>query len=660
MKTGLMIVLEGSDGSGKATQLNLLAERLKAAGYEVAVFDFPRYNQGSAHFVKQYLAGKYGPASETSPYTASLFYALDRYEASVDIRKELDAGKIVLIDRFVGSNMAHQGSKFSDPVEQRGFFVWEDNLEFQLLKIPRPDINLFLRVPAETSVKLIDKRAGPDKSRDEHEADLEHLKKSVATYDLLCQLFPKDFTAIECTKDGNLLSIPAISNLIWEKLKPLLPAEKPHSGHNSIVTLSSAETQRPQRTNGDNEKLQQEFKNSSLYLKINVERHIKSVEPAGFSVWSDYGYKFYTPMGLPKNVEASYKASLAKIAELHQTMRQKLEQHYERTLLSGQGGIGSHDISRLLMPVTPLSALCSFNASLSQRAVQRLASSLLANDSQELQWSAKQLYVAAKNQWPEEFKKPLESATNPEPINNIIAKLAEDKLSLNSSDKRDVRLLEALPRQEFDLLAESIYPYSSLSLEEISEEVSGWSYQQKYESFKEAAGDQSILEKIIYKFDLITDQILMNEIVGTAFVNSVQSQIASPRFGYEVPGEVEEAGIDDLYLECFDESLKLFSLLQQADRDDLTVYATLLGHKLRWQFSTDAKNLKLIFEHKYGTSGSGIIDYLKESVAEAHPLTWEVLSGAGTMPAALRQPRKNRVKSSRRRSKSNSKKPNDK
>src|SRR5665213_680258 len=150
-KRGILIVLEGSDGSGKTTQFNLLSERLKATGYDVSVFDFPRYDKDSSYFIKQYLNGNYGPASTISPYTASLFYALDRYEAAKDIRQQLAQGKIVICNRYVGSNMAHQGAKFGDPAEQRGFFVWEDNLEFQMLNIPRPDISLFLRVPAEVS-----------------------------------------------------------------------------------------------------------------------------------------------------------------------------------------------------------------------------------------------------------------------------------------------------------------------------------------------------------------------------------------------------------------------------------------------------------------------------------------------------------------------------
>jgi dTMP kinase len=227
MKTrGVLLVLEGSDGAGKTTQFNLLRERLKAVGYDVATFDFPRYEHGSSYFVKKYLNGEYGPASEISPYTASLFYALDRFEAAKDIRQELEAGKIVLCNRYVGSNMAHQGAKFEDPVEQRGFFVWEDNLEYRLLDIPRPDTNLFLRVPAEVSFELIKNKAERQytaKVHDEHEADINHLKKAVSTYDLLCQLFPKDFSAIECTKNDKILSIPEISNLVWAKIQPLLP-----------------------------------------------------------------------------------------------------------------------------------------------------------------------------------------------------------------------------------------------------------------------------------------------------------------------------------------------------------------------------------------------------------------------------------------------------
>jgi hypothetical protein len=269
----------------------------------------------------------------------------------------LDKGKIVLIDRYVGSNMAFQGAKFEDAVEQRGFFVWEDNLEFQLLGIPRPDTNIFLRVPAEISGRLIKERSAKTGVKlDEHEKDPEYLKKSLNTYDLLCELFPKDFSAIECTKNGKLLSIPQISNLIWEKLKPLLPNDKPHVGHSAVITLSDNHKPSSKQPNQGSDKLVHSFKDASLLLKLNIERQIKSVEPAGFSVWSDYRYEFYTPMGLGRDIEAAYKVSMGKIAGLHQQMRAKLEQYYERTLLSNSDR-PRPNISSLLLPVTPLTIL---------------------------------------------------------------------------------------------------------------------------------------------------------------------------------------------------------------------------------------------------------------------------------------------------------------
>jgi dTMP kinase len=641
---GIMIVLEGSDGSGKTTQFNLLSERLKAAGYDVAVFDFPRYNQESSHFIKQYLNGRYGPASKVSPYTASLFYALDRYEAAKDIRRELDNGRIVLCNRYVGSNMAHQGSKFEDPVEQRGFFVWEDNLEFQLLNIPRPDINLFLRVPAKISYKLIANKAAREytaNSHDEHEADINHLRKSVATYDLLCQLFPKDFTAVECTKDGRMLGIPEISNLIWEKIKPLLPSDKPHAGRSAVVTLGGQPDKiKASAAAADSDKLVYEFKDASLLLKLQIERQLRSVEPPGFNIWSDANYAFYTPQGLPKELNETYKSSIKRIAQLHRQMRQKLEAYYERSLQGPAAQQSLPNISSLLLPVTPLSALCSFSISLSARSVKRVCSGLMANDSAELQWAAKQLYLAARQKWPDDFSGPLESDTAPEPLNHIIAKLAQDRLPFNSAAAEPINLLEALPRQEFDVLAETIYPYSNLSLDEIAEEVSSWSYQQKYDSLKQAAADPAVmLEKIQYKFDMLTDQASLQAISAQITLNNLASQTPSPRNGYVVRSAFVAAAIDEMYIDCFDESLKLFSILQAADQDDLTVYATLLGHKLRWRLSLNARDMKAILDHRGDETYAKLIDTMHDKIKEVHPLTWEVLAnGAPPAPSSPAKP----------------------
>jgi thymidylate kinase/thymidylate synthase ThyX len=257
-KEGVFIVIEGTDGSGKGTQFKLLMERLQLAGYDVADFDFPRYDEASSYFVKEYLNGKYGSADEVGPYTASLFYALDRYEAATQIREALKAGKVVLANRFTGSNMAHQGTKFHHADERRGYFIWLDNLEFEMLHIPRPDLNIVLRVPADIAQTLVDKkekRSYTDKKRDIHEADLGHLERAVEVYDDLCQLFPKDYMRIDCVRNDQLLPIETVSNLMWEKVFPYLPKpSRPRKVAKAETTkISSITTENPyiEKTNGD-------------------------------------------------------------------------------------------------------------------------------------------------------------------------------------------------------------------------------------------------------------------------------------------------------------------------------------------------------------------------------------------------------------------------
>ncbi|MBX4188734.1 deoxynucleoside kinase, partial [Candidatus Saccharibacteria bacterium] len=409
---GVFIVLEGSDGSGKGTQFNLLKERLGAVGYDVATYDFPRYEEDSSHFVKEYLNGNYGPASEISPYTASLFYALDRYEASKQIILDLERGKIVLANRYVGSNMAHQGSKFGNPQEQRGFFVWDDNLEYELLKLPRPDINIFLRVPAEVSYDLIAKKAArkyTSNSRDEHEGDIKHLKKSVATYDLLCQLFPKDFKAIDCVDEGGLMSIPRVSDLIWNKIQAILPAEKPLPGHAAVVTLGDTKDKILNYTPKDApDRLSMPFKSASLLLRLQIESDYPgSTVPKTWS-WADSDYAYFTPQSLPKDLKPAFKQIIEGIADRHRQILKKLSYHYEKS--DSEKKIDIRSLEQLLIRLTPLCAIVPFDAVIGSKEVPSLTRSLLESDSHESQWASKQIYLLARELWPADFKKPLETS----------------------------------------------------------------------------------------------------------------------------------------------------------------------------------------------------------------------------------------------------------
>lgn len=225
MKKGIFIVIEGTDGSGKATQARLLATHLRKAGHKIAEFDFPQYFKSSSDFVKAYLQGRFGSIKEVSPRKASLLYAFDRFEASADIKKALSEGKVVLANRYVGSNMGHQGAKISDTEERLKYFIWDMELEYNILEIPRPDINIILRVPAKIAQKLVDEKLGKErfytngKKRDLHEASLSHLKKAETTYTEIARYFPKQFTLIDCAPEGRLLPVEDIAGKILKIVK---------------------------------------------------------------------------------------------------------------------------------------------------------------------------------------------------------------------------------------------------------------------------------------------------------------------------------------------------------------------------------------------------------------------------------------------------------
>ncbi|PIR58568.1 MAG: hypothetical protein COU70_00125 [Parcubacteria group bacterium CG10_big_fil_rev_8_21_14_0_10_35_15] len=239
MKThsGKLIAFEGIDGSGKSTQLKLLSKRLAEEGYEAISFDFPQHGERSATLVDDYLVGKYGSINEVGPYQAAIFYACDRFDASFKIKAFLNAGKIVLCDRYAGSQ-AHQAAKIKDPqkkLKRTKFYQWAFDIEYNIFKIPRPDINLILKTSPEISFKLADsgsisdveklarrKAYLGDRPKDIAEIDINHQKNSLDSYLQLVKKFPKDFILIECMEREKLFSPQIIHEKIWEQVKKVI------------------------------------------------------------------------------------------------------------------------------------------------------------------------------------------------------------------------------------------------------------------------------------------------------------------------------------------------------------------------------------------------------------------------------------------------------
>ena len=215
---GYFIVIEGTDGSGKGTQSDLLVTRLKQEGHDVETISFPRYGEPSCAMVEYYLNGRFGSAQDVNPYRSSIFYAIDRYTASFKIRGWLLENKIVICNRYVGSNMGHQGGKMRDSIERQKYFDWNYDLEYNIFGIPKPDINIVLHVTPEISQTLVDKKTSREylngKKRDIHEDDLDHLRSAENAYLQMVERF-SEFRLVECVENNQLLSVEAVHAKVY-------------------------------------------------------------------------------------------------------------------------------------------------------------------------------------------------------------------------------------------------------------------------------------------------------------------------------------------------------------------------------------------------------------------------------------------------------------
>ncbi len=157
MSTAKLIVIDGGANVGKATQADMLMNRLISEGYSVGKIDFPRYNQNTiGHLIKECLDGEENTFEKLDPRLVAMVYAVDRYESKKQIEEWIEEGRIIIFDRYVSSNMMHQGAKVHDGDARNEFFSWVEHLEYDILGMPRPDMTVYLDIPPEDSQKLLE------------------------------------------------------------------------------------------------------------------------------------------------------------------------------------------------------------------------------------------------------------------------------------------------------------------------------------------------------------------------------------------------------------------------------------------------------------------------------------------------------------------------
>ena len=219
---GKLIVIEGTDGSGKSTQFQKLSKRLEAEGVAFRHTVFPRYSEPSSALIRMYLGGEFGTdPNAVNAYAASAFYAVDRYASyKQDWGTWYENGGVILSDRYTTSNAVHQTSK--EPVERREDFLgWLYEFEYEKLALPRPDLIIYLDVPTSFTEQLMRRReADTNTKADIHERDTAYLATCREAGRTAAEYY--GWTVIQCVRDGEMRSIEDIHNEIYGHVKACL------------------------------------------------------------------------------------------------------------------------------------------------------------------------------------------------------------------------------------------------------------------------------------------------------------------------------------------------------------------------------------------------------------------------------------------------------
>ena len=219
---GKLIVIEGTDGTGKSTQFAMLTRRLKEEGTTFRRIQFPQYLEPSSALIRMYLNGEFGEnPNDVNAYAASTFYAVDRYASYQRVWKQdyLDGG-VILSDRYTTANAVHQGGKLEGAAREE-FFSWLYDLEFNRMGLPRPDLVLCLDMPIEVSEALMRKRESDTGTKaDIHERDDAYLHKCREVARQAAAYF--GWTTVSCVRDGNLRTIEDIHEELYTYVKACL------------------------------------------------------------------------------------------------------------------------------------------------------------------------------------------------------------------------------------------------------------------------------------------------------------------------------------------------------------------------------------------------------------------------------------------------------
>ncbi|HVV26057.1 MAG TPA: dTMP kinase [Candidatus Saccharimonadales bacterium] len=367
-------------------------------------------------------------------------------------------------------------------------------------------------------------------------------------------------------------------------------------------------------------------------------------------------FKYYTPPQLKPAVKKQYKEAMDTIFNLYSAMVRELTEHIranssvpEKERDGAWRAATRAQACDAVRPVLPVATKSTVGIFASGQALESLIMHLQADELPEARQAGDDLLKQGRKV----LSTFLERADKPERGGAMVAyrantykrmaEIAKENLPDNyAAPTEAVELVDFWPKNELLLVPDMLYEHSNLSLDALHAEVNAWPYDKKAEVFKAYMGERlnrrhrpgRALEKAHYSFDLVCDYGIFRDLQRHRMVDDLNWQLLTPRYGYEIPQLIEDAGLSEQFEACFEVSLKLYSRLQKAGYPLEAQYATLLGHKMRWKITYNAR--EAFHLHELRTSPQGHPGYRKlvmqmhEKLAEVHPLTAEAMQFVNT------------------------------
>lgn len=734
MTNGRYIVIEGPEGAGKTTQIELLAEKLRAAGYNVRLFREPDSQSDlTARTIRQLIKDPNYPLNSR---TEVLLYNAMRSQSLEVIRKARETGLICLSDRNFLSTLAMQ---YYGSGDVQDYATLTGVIDFAVADM-QPDITVVLDAPvnvlnqrgSKTDAEFLERvRAGylwEAKQRGYPVVFTGNAPDKVtnAIWQVLNGNIPTDNTPIaETTAKTPSLSTPAtpIAEVIEDKKLNLEEptkdtddvqyVKKDKKGRYSITadgkafledavtntdkdvyaftdklsaTTIAAAMARLSRRGDDmritildefagkaakDEKLLQrvitaygddsvqqlvgqhlvvENASNLLTKKLEWGRLAAYLEQSTRYIYFDQKdkngrYRYHIPK-LSRKLRGKYIAAMDEIFDTYSDMVHKLTEYVtsnskvpeEERDAAFKGAVRAQACDAI-RPVLPVATTSTVGVYASGQALESLIMHLLSDQLPEARATGEAMLAETRKTIPT-F---LERADKPDRGGAMVAyrantysemgQIADKYLPNNLGNlDDDVRLVDYWPKNELDLLPHMLYEHSAMGLEDLKKSVNGWSYDQKTEVFQTYMGERlnrrhrpgRALEIAHYSWDLICDYGIFRDLQRHRMVDSLEWQQLTPRYGFDIPELVEQAGLSEQFEACFDKSAELYSLLQSEDHALEAQYATLLGHRMRWKITYNAREAMHL--HELRTSPQGHPGYRKlvkemhDKLAEVHPL----------------------------------------